>query len=192
MITEPPYSGGAGLIVAIRTETAACLGVAAKCVTLNFQAICLTQQHTKVPGEDDRHTESTRKAVKESLQRAERCLCASAETKQHPQLSKPAGSRNAVHPTRQHQESSKHREHNPRASSRLCNIARRVYRSSYCDEAPTLPGRFRRPQQAACQRRPGAGFSATPPIVWSTAFNEICRLPAVTIDKSMRLSDGYA
>ena len=124
-------------------------------MTSTSQAICLTQQHTKVPGEDDRHTESTRKAVTESLQRADRCLCASAEAKQYPQLSKPAGSRNAVHPRRQHQGFSEHHEHGPQKCSTLCNVSPRVYTSSSCDVVQLNTRKSRRPQHECLPATPG-------------------------------------
>ena len=144
--------------------------MAAKCVTSNSQAICLIQQQTEVPGEDNGYTETTLKAVTESLQRAGRCLCASAEAKQHPQLSKPAGSRNAVHLRRQHRESSEHREHSPRENSRLCNITRQSYKFSSCDEVLIGTRDLDGGNTNASQRRPGAGSRNTLPLVWSTAF----------------------
>lgn len=53
---------------------------------------------------------STKTAVTELMQWAGRSVCGSPDAQTHPQPSKPAGSRNAVHPRRQHQGSDEHRQ----------------------------------------------------------------------------------
>lgn len=93
--------------------------------------------------EDIKAINDTYTAIIELLQWTGTFVCASAEAKQHPQLSKPVGSRNA---DRQHQESSKRHEHSPRECSRPCNITRRAYEFSRCGEAEICIQGSRRPQ----------------------------------------------